>query len=74
MVRHLQSRDQTMALEDSAWQAMPHFSEIRCTMADQNTGGELLKFSVRTLSMQGTSCVSSAMQYKVSPQDCHMQW
>ena len=28
MVEHLQSGDQAMAPEDSAWQAMPHFSEI----------------------------------------------
>ena len=49
MVEHLQSSDQTMAPEDSAWQAMPNFSKIRCTVADQNTDGELLKFSVRIL-------------------------
>ena len=30
MVEHLQSGDQTMAPEDSAWQAMPHFCEIGC--------------------------------------------
>ena len=28
MVEHLQSGDQTMAPEGSAWQAMPHFREI----------------------------------------------
>ena len=31
MVEHVQSGDQTMAPEDSAWQAMPHFGEIGCT-------------------------------------------
>ena len=30
MVEHLQSGDQTMAPEDLAWQATPHFSEIGC--------------------------------------------
>ena len=30
MVEHLQSGDQTMAPEDSAWQAMPHVCEIGC--------------------------------------------
>ena len=30
MVEHLQSVYQTMAPADSAWQAMPHFSEIGC--------------------------------------------
>ena len=31
MVEHLQSGDQAIAPEDSAWQAMPHFSETGCT-------------------------------------------
>ena len=30
MVEYLQSGDQTMVPEDSAWQAMPHFWEIGC--------------------------------------------
>ena len=30
MVEHLQSGDQTMASEDLAGQAMPHFCEIGC--------------------------------------------
>ena len=30
-VEHLQSGDQTVAPEGSAWQAMPHFWEIGCT-------------------------------------------
>ena len=30
MVEHLQSCDQTMAPEDSAWQAKPYFIEIGC--------------------------------------------
>ena len=32
MVEHLQSGDQNMAPEDSAWQAMPYFCEIGCFM------------------------------------------
>ena len=38
MVEHLQSGDQAMAPEDSAWQAMSHFSEIGCnnTLTLQN--------------------------------------
>ena len=28
MVEYMQSGDQTMASENLAWQAMPHFSEI----------------------------------------------
>ena len=31
MGEHLQSGDQTMAPEDSAWQVTPHFSEVGCT-------------------------------------------
>ena len=33
MVEHLQSGDQTIAPEDSAWQAKPHFNKTGCTSA-----------------------------------------
>ena len=32
MVEHLQSADQTMATEDSAWQTIPHFCKIECIL------------------------------------------
>ena len=32
MIDHLQSGDQTMISEDSAWLAMPHFCKIGCTL------------------------------------------
>ena len=38
MAEHLQSGDQTMAPEDSAWQAMPHFCEIGCTCVSSADG------------------------------------
>ena len=39
MVEHLQSGDQTMAPEYSAWQAIPHFCEIECIMSTLAGGG-----------------------------------
>ena len=36
MVEHLHSSDQTMAPEDSEWQAMPHFCEIGATIIYEN--------------------------------------
>ena len=36
MVERLQSSDQTMAPEDSAWQAMRHFCEAGCTTYSKN--------------------------------------
>ena len=35
MLEHLQSGDQTIAPEDSAWQAMPHFCEIEWSVQDK---------------------------------------
>ena len=40
MVEHLQSGDQTMAPEDSAWQAMPHVCEIGCNSVIAVDGDE----------------------------------
>ena len=44
MAEHLQSGDQTMAPEDSAWQAMPHVCEIECTswLSSSHFNGENL--------------------------------
>ena len=39
MVEHLQSGDQTMAPEYSAWQAIPHFCKIGCIMSTVAGGG-----------------------------------
>ena len=44
MVEQSQSGVQNMALENSAWQAIPHFSEIECTDEVPEFAQSLLDF------------------------------